>query len=100
MLVEVGAKALKIVLNKEDAEELRNSVLHRQIPGQHDGREQQKADDGETAEKNLAIAAQNGIRTHHQHSQRRSHRAFRQRAPFSVGTIQSWRANISRAIWA
>src|SRR5579864_9843324 len=80
MLVEIGAKALKIVLNKEDAEELRHPVLHRQIPGQHNGKKQNKTNERQAAEKNFAVAPQHGIRAHHEHCERWSYRPFGQSA--------------------
>jgi hypothetical protein len=80
MLIKIGAKSLQIVLNKEDAEELRDFVLHRYIPGQHNSKKQNKAWDGETAEKNFAIATQHSICADYQHRKRGSHRAFGQSA--------------------
>ena len=80
VLVEIGAEALEIVLKKENAEELRNAVLHRQVPRQGYREEQDKPGNGNAAEKNFSVATQRRICAYHQHGQRGRHRAFGQSA--------------------
>ena len=76
MLIKIGAKALQIVFNKKYAKELREFMLHRQVPGQHNGKKQNKAWDGETTEKHFAVAPQHSICADYQHRQRGSDRPF------------------------
>ena len=65
MLVEIGAKTLQVVLDKEDSEELRDFVLHRQVPVQQNDKNLNQPRDGETAEENFAVAPEHGISGYH-----------------------------------
>src|SRR5258708_38188656 len=55
VLVEVGAKALQVVLNKENVKELRDLALNREIPRQHNNKEQQEARPPHAADTDLSL---------------------------------------------
>src|SRR5215471_7017146 len=80
VLVEVGSKTLKVVLEEEDAEELRHFDLDSYEPRQSDRKEQRETRQPDTAKKNLGVATQSGICGNDQLLQLRRHRPFSQRA--------------------
>ena len=57
MLVEIGAEAFKIVLDKEDAEELRDFDLHCDIPRQRNHQEDHYSQPPDGAPEYFSITA-------------------------------------------
>ncbi len=60
MVIEIAAEALQIMLQKEDAEELRIRVLHRDKPWCDDGQVDRNSDGPQRAQQKPRIATQSG----------------------------------------